>query len=51
MGATASVIRNSRNRREQARYNEQAQQQYNQVSNQYNSAFAACMTGRGYTVK
>lgn len=51
MGATGTVLRNSRNRRQEAQYNQQAQAQVNQANAQYNSAFAACMTGRGYTVQ
>ena len=50
MGATGTVLRNSRNRRQEAQYNAQAQAQVNQSTAQYNSAFAACMTGRGYAV-
>lgn len=51
MGATATVFRNSRQRRQNAQNNAQAQAQYDQSAAQYNSAFAACMTGRGYAVK
>jgi hypothetical protein len=44
-------MRRNQQRRQQAAANEQAAAQYQADMNQYNQAFAACMQGRGYTVR
>nr|WP_298689845.1 glycine zipper family protein [uncultured Dongia sp.] len=51
VGATAGLLKNGRERRNQARANDQAAAQYQAEINAYNGAFAACMQGRGYTVR
>ncbi|HEY1383686.1 MAG TPA: glycine zipper domain-containing protein [Dongiaceae bacterium] len=51
VGATAGLMRRNQQRRQEAAANQQAQAQYNASMNQYNQAFAACMQGRGYTVR
>lgn len=51
MGGTAGLLRRNRERRAEAQYNEQAQMAYQQDMSRYNQAFAACMQGRGYTVR
>jgi hypothetical protein len=51
VGGTAGLMRRNQQRRQEAYANEQAMAQYNASMNQYNQAFAACMQGRGYTVR
>ncbi len=51
MGATAGFMRRNQERRQQAQSNQQAQAQYQAELANYNSAFGACMQGRGYVVK
>lgn len=51
VGGTAGLMRRNRERRAEANYNQQAQAQYQADMGQYNQAFAACMQGRGYTVR
>lgn len=51
MGGTAGLLRRNRERRAEANYNQQAQAEYQQDMGRYNQAFAACMQGRGYTVR
>ena len=51
VGATAGLIRKNQQRRQQAQVNNQAQAQYSADLGRYNQAFAACMQGRGYTVR
>jgi hypothetical protein len=51
MGATAGLLRKNRERRQQAQANGQAQMQYQAEIGRYNQAFAACMQGRGYSVR
>jgi len=51
MGATVGLIRRNQDRRQQAQVNQQAQAQYQADRNQYGQAFAACMQGRGYSVR
>ncbi|WP_374368551.1 glycine zipper family protein [Dongia sp.] len=51
VGATAGLLRKNRERRQQAQANDQAQAQYQADMGRYNQAFAACMQGRGYTVR
>lgn len=51
VGATAGLLRNGRERRQQAQFNEQANMQYQADMGRFNQAFAACMQGRGYTVR
>jgi predicted lipid-binding transport protein (Tim44 family) len=51
VGATAGLMRKNRDRRQQAQANDQAQAQYQADMGRYNQAFAACMQGRGYTVR
>ena len=49
--AVGTVVGGAKARKNQSTQNEQAQQQQQQASNTYNRAYAACMEGRGYTVK
>jgi hypothetical protein len=51
VGATAGLLRNGRERRQQASANDQAMAQYQADLGNYNNAFGACMQGRGYTVR
>ncbi len=51
MGATAGLLRKNRDRRQQAQVNDQAMAQYQADLNRYNQVFAACLQGRGYTVR
>ena len=51
MGAAAGLLRNGRERRAQARANDQAAAQYQADLGSYYNAFAACMQGRGYVVR
>ena len=51
VGATVGLMRRNQQRRAEASANQQAQAQYNADMNQYNQAFAACMQGRGYSVR
>lgn len=51
VGATVGLMRRNQQRRQQASANEQAAAQYQADMNQYNQAFAACMQGRGYSVR
>jgi hypothetical protein len=51
VGATAGLIRRNQQRRQEAYANDQAMQQYQADMGRYNQAFAACMQGRGYTVR
>jgi hypothetical protein len=51
VGATAGLLRNGRERRQQAQANDQAMAQYQAELANYNNAFAACMQGRGYVVR
>jgi hypothetical protein len=53
-GAGAAVgmaVGGAKARQNQKAENEQAKQQQQQAMNTYNKAYAACMEGRGYTVK
>ena len=52
VGATVGVIAGgAKARKNQEAQNQQAQQKQQQALNAYNKAYAACMEGRGYTVK
>lgn len=51
VGATAGLLRNGRERRQQAHANDQAMAQYQAELGNYNNAFGACMQGRGYVVR
>ena len=55
VGAAAGVVaggaRQRRNRRAQEQQQQQVQGQTQQAMSNYNRAFAACMEGRGYTIK
>jgi len=51
VGATAGLLKKNRERRQGAQANQQAMAQYQADMGQYNQAFAACMGGRGYTVR
>jgi hypothetical protein len=51
VGATAGLLRNGRERRQQAQANDQAAAQYQAELGNYNNAFGACMQGRGYVVR
>lgn len=51
VGATVGLMRRNQERRQQAYANQQAQAQYQADMGRYNQAFAACMQGRGYTVR
>ena len=50
--ALASIVRNQNNRNNQARNDWERQQvaQYQQGRSDFNRAFTACMSGRGYTI-
>ena len=49
--AVGTVVGGAKARQNQRSQNTQAQQQQQQAMNTYNKAYAACMEGRGYTVK
>ena len=49
--AVGTVVGGAKARKNQQAQNEQAQQQQQQARNTYYKAYAACMEGRGYTVK
>ncbi len=51
VGGTAGLMRRNQQRRQDAYANDQAMAQYQASVGQYNQAFAACMQGRGYTVR
>jgi hypothetical protein len=51
MGATAGLFRKNQQRRQEAYANDQAMAAYQADMGRYNQAFAACMQGRGYTVR
>jgi hypothetical protein len=51
MGATAGLFRKNQQRRQEAQANDQAMAAYQADMGRYNQAFAACMQGRGYTVR
>lgn len=51
VGATAGLLRNGRERRQQAQANDQAMAQYQAELASYNNAFGVCMQGRGYVVR
>src|SRR5262245_21844433 len=48
---TATVMRNNRANREAAAANQQAQAQQQAAYGNYEKAYAACLSGRGYSVK
>lgn len=50
VGAAIGLLDRRRQQAQVEQGNEQAQQAYNAGLAQYNRAFAACMSGRGYTV-
>jgi len=49
--AVGAVVGGAKARQHQKADNQQAQQQHQQTLNTYYKAYAACMEGRGYTVK
>ena len=49
--AVGTVVGGAKARQNQKAENQQAQQQQQQALNTYYKAYAACMEGRGYTVK
>jgi hypothetical protein len=49
--AVGTVVGGAKARKNQQAQNQQAQQQQQQARNRYYKAYAACMEGRGYTVK
>ena len=52
--ATGAMVRGFRNRdhrMEEEQANAQSEQQYNAAHNNYNRAYAACLEGKGYSVK
>jgi hypothetical protein len=49
--AVGTVVGGAKARKNQQAQNQQAQQQQQQARNTYYKAYAACMEGRGYTVK
>ena len=49
--AVGTVVGGAKARRNQDAQNQQAQQQQQQARNTYYKAYAACMQGRGYSVK
>ena len=51
VGATAGLMRRNQQRRQQAQANDQAMAHYQADMGRYNQAFAACMQGRGYSVR
>lgn len=51
VGATAGFMRRNQQRRQETYANDQAMAQYQADLGRYNQAFAACMQGRGYTVR
>lgn len=51
VGGTVGLMRRNQQRRQQAYANDQAMAQYQADMGQYNQAFAACMQGRGYSVR
>lgn len=51
VGATAGLLKNGRERRQQARASDESAAQYQAELNNYNNAFGACMQGRAYTVR
>lgn len=51
VGATAGLLRNGRQRRQQAQANDQAAAQYQADLGRYYQAFGACMQGKGYSVR
>jgi hypothetical protein len=51
VGGTVGLMRRNQQRRQEAQANDQAMAQYQADVGAYNQAFAACMQGRGYTVR
>ena len=51
VGGTVGLMRRNQQRRQEAYANDQAMAQYQADVGAYNQAFAACMQGRGYTVR
>ena len=51
VGGTVGLMRRNQQRRQEAYANDQAMAQYQADMGRYNQAFAACMQGRGYTVR
>jgi hypothetical protein len=49
--AVGTVVGGAKARKTQSAQNQQAQQQQQQAMNTYYKAYAACMQGRGYSVK
>lgn len=50
-GALARGFRNRDQKKQQQQANAQSQQQYNAAHQTYDRAYAACLEGKGYTVK
>jgi len=50
-GAVFGGMRRAQSEQQRAAYAQQQNAQYEQARSSYNRAFAACMEGRGYTVK
>jgi len=50
VGAAGGLMRRNRKKRDNQQAQQQANNQYNQQLATYNRAFAACMSGRGYSV-
>lgn len=50
VGAAGGLLGRRRAARQTVQYNEQAQANYNAGLQRFNTAFATCMKGRGYTV-
>jgi len=50
-GGMLGGMRQRKTQQQQNQVNQQAQQNYNAARNSYDRAYAACLEGRGYTVK
>jgi hypothetical protein len=50
-GGTIGLLRKNKSQKEQEQYQQQQQQNYQTQRSNYDRAYAACLEGRGYTVK
>ena len=50
-GGTIGLLRKNQSQKEQQQYQQQQQQNYQAQRSNYDRAYAACLEGRGYTVK
>jgi hypothetical protein len=51
LGGMRGLSQKSQSRRDEEQWEQQQAQQYAQRQNEYNRAYAACLEGRGYTVR